>query len=251
MRQRTCTPMSPHLIIGLAVMAWGLLLTLDNFGIVDADRYWKLWPLILVAVGLVRLLESARTGGSLFALSGGLLTFVGLALLLHNLELVRFQQIWPLIVLAFGGSLVWKALARPSRGGPASPHDWSNWKTPWERARAAEGAATGNRLDAFTFMGGVHRGTSSQEFAGGTAMAFLGGCEIDLRHASLADGRATFDTFAMWGGVEIRVPEDWAVESHVVPLLGGFEDKTHQPPDAKQRLVVTGIAIMGGVAVKN
>jgi hypothetical protein len=100
-------------------------------------------------------------------------------------------------------------------------------------------------------MGGVHRRASSQEFTGGTAMAVMGGCEIDLRQASLADGRATFDTFAMWGGVEIRVPEGWAVESHVVPLLGGFEDKTHPPSDAKQRLVVTGIAIMGGVVVKN
>ena len=251
MRPRTCTPMSPHLIIGLAIMAWGLLLTLDNFGIVDANRYWKLWPLILVAVGLVRLLESARTGGSIFALSGGLLTFMGLALLLSNLEIVSFKQIWPLIVLAFGGGLVWKALGRPGRGGPRKASDGSEWKPPWERARAAEGAATGNRLDAFTFMGGAQHRTSSQEFAGGTAVAVLGGCEIDLRHASLAGGRAVFDTFAMWGGVEIRVPEDWAVESHVVPLLGGFEDKTHQPPDAKQRLVLTGIAIMGGVGVKN
>jgi hypothetical protein len=82
-------------------------------------------------------------------------------------------------------------------------------------------------------------------------MAVMGGCEIDLRHASLEDGQAVFDTFAMWGGIEIRVPEDWAVESHVVPLLGGFEDKTRQPADAKQRLVITGIAIMGGVGVKN
>ncbi len=47
------------------------------------------------------------------------------------------------------------------------------------------------------------------------------------------------------------MPEDWAVESHVVPLLGGFDDKTRQPADAKQRLVLTGIAIMGGVGVKN
>jgi predicted membrane protein len=100
-------------------------------------------------------------------------------------------------------------------------------------------------------MGGINRGTNSQAFQGGTAMAVMGGCEIDLRHASLEGGRAVFDTFAMWGGVEITVPEDWAVESHVVPLLGGFEDKTRQPINAKQRLVVTGIAIMGGVGVKN
>ena len=235
--RRDLGPISPRLILGLAIMAWGLILTLDNFGLIDAHQYWKLWPLILIAVGLARIGESIRSG---FRMSGGLLVLIGSALLLHSLEIVRLRQIWPLILFVVGGSIVWKALG-PSRRG----HDWTS------AGALANAADSGNRLDAFTFMGGVHRGTNSQAFRGGTAMAVMGGCEIDLRHASLEGGQAVFDTFAMWGGVEIRVPEDWAVESHVVPLLGGFEDKTRQPADAKQRLVITGIAIMGGVGVKN
>lgn len=227
-------PISPRLILGLAIMAWGLVLTLDNFGVIDAHQYWRLWPLILIAVGLARLAESVRSG---CRMSGGVLVIVGLAFLLHNLEIVRLKQLWPVILFVIGGGIVWKAL-----GPGARAHDGR---------RLGSGAQEANRLDAFTFMGGIHRGTNSQAFQGGTAMAVMGGCEIDLRHASLEGGRAVFDTFAMWGGVEIRVPEDWAVESQVVPLLGGFEDKTRQPVDAKQRLVVTGIAIMGGVGVKN
>jgi predicted membrane protein len=246
--RRPCTPISARLVLGLAIMAWGVLLTLDNFGVLEAARYWRLWPLILVAVGAVRLVESARTGGSLFALSGGLLTFVGLALLLSNFEVLRLRQIWPLIVLAVGASIVWKTLVAPRADAAAEPGAGS-WG--WPRGAASPAGGAANRLEAFTFMGGVNRRSNSQAFTGGTAVAVMGGCEVDLRHVTLADGRAVFDTFAMWGGVEITVPEDWAVESHVVPLLGGFEDKTRQPPDAKQRLIVTGVAIMGGVAVKN
>jgi hypothetical protein len=230
----TFGPISPRLILGLAIMAWGLVLTLDNFGVIDAHHYWKLWPLVMVAVGLARIAESVRSG---CRMSGGVLVIVGLAFLLHNLEVVRLKQLWPVLLFLIGGGIVWKALG--SGVSALGPGD------------AGSGDGASDRLDAFTFMGGIHRGTNSQAFKGGTAMAVMGGCEIDLRHASLEGGRAVFDTFAMWGGVEIRVPEDWAVESRVVPLLGGFEDKTRQPVDAKQRLVITGIAIMGGVGVKN
>lgn len=236
METRNLGPISPRLIFGLAIMAWGLILTLDNFGLIDAGRYWRLWPLLLIAIGVARLAESVRSG---FRMSGFVLVLIGIALLLHNLDVVRLKQIWPLILFVFGGGIVWKALGPKGRG-----HDLAG-------TDLVPVPANSNRLDAFTFMGGIERGTNSQAFEGGTAMAVMGGCEIDLRHASLENGKAVFDTFAMWGGVEIRVPEDWAVESHVVPLLGGFEDKTRQPADAKQRLVITGIAIMGGVGVKN
>jgi hypothetical protein len=236
--RRDFGPLSPRLIFGLAIMAWGLLLTLDNFGMIEARQYGKLWPVILVAVGLAKIADSIRSG---FRMSGGILVLVGIALLLHNLEIVRIKQLWPVILFVVGGSIVWKALGPGGRRPPGCA----------TAGPLPDVDLSGNRLDAVTFLGGINRSTNSQAFRGGTAMAVLGGCEIDLRHASLEGGRATFDTFAMWGGVEIRVPEDWAVESHVVPLLGGFEDKTRQPADAKQRLVITGIAIMGGVGVKN
>ena len=79
----------------------------------------------------------------------------------------------------------------------------------------------------------------------------MGGCEIDLRHAKIAGSEAVFDAFAMWGGVEIKVPEDWAVENRGMGLLGGFVDSTRRPAEPKGRLVLSGLAIMGGVEAKN
>jgi hypothetical protein len=72
-----------------------------------------------------------------------------------------------------------------------------------------------------------------------------------LRHAAI-DGEAVIDVFALWGGIEIRVPEDWSVESRVVPILGGVDDKTRPPQGAsRHRLVLRGFVIMAGVEVKN
>ena len=62
---------------------------------------------------------------------------------------------------------------------------------------------------------------------------------------------ATLNVFTMWGGISIRVPQDWTVMSQGVPLLGGIDDKTVPPAMPGKRLVIQRYAIMGGVEIKN
>ena len=57
-------------------------------------------------------------------------------------------------------------------------------------------------------MGGVIRRSNSQTFEGADLTAVMGGCEIDLRQASMAPGgEAVIDVFAFWGGIDVKVPE--------------------------------------------
>ena len=63
---------------------------------------------------------------------------------------------------------------------------------------------------------------------------------------------AIIDVFVMWGGVEVRVPDDWTVDLQGTPMLAGFVDKTRPPALAtEKRLVIRGLALMGGVEIKN
>jgi len=101
-------------------------------------------------------------------------------------------------------------------------------------------------------MGGVVRTNDSQDFQGGELTAIMGGCEIDLRQASIKSGEATIEIFAFWGGVEIKVPEDWGVDVQAIPLLGGIDDKSRPPKGgSKKKLIITGYAIMGGAEIRN
>jgi hypothetical protein len=107
-------------------------------------------------------------------------------------------------------------------------------------------------MDAFALLGGVHRISRTVDFRGGSASAALGGCDIDLREARMIEGAtAVLDTLAIMGGIEVRVPDDWSVETRGMAILGGFEDKTRRPLDDRKKLVITGLAVMGGVEVKN
>ena len=106
---------------------------------------------------------------------------------------------------------------------------WLVWSA-FHRASAAREAAEAGTVErstvnAFALMGGNMVKVASQQFTGGEAVAVMGGCEIDLREASTAGGEAVLDVFAMWGGIEIHAPEGWVVESHVLPVMGAFENK--------------------------
>jgi Cell wall-active antibiotics response 4TMS YvqF len=109
------------------------------------------------------------------------------------------------------------------------------------------------RFSAIAVMSGVVRRSNTQAFRGADLTAIMGGCEIDLRQASITPGtEAIIDVFAFWGGIDIKVPEDWVVITRAVPLMGGIEDKTHSPGSVPAKtLILQGIVIMGGVTIKN
>ena len=107
-------------------------------------------------------------------------------------------------------------------------------------------------FEATAILGGANRRLSAANFQGGDAVAILGGCGIDLRDCGSEGGPAEIDTFAFWGGVDIRVPEDWEVQVKGFAILGGYGDKTRGVAgEGRKVLIVRGTAIMGGVEVKN
>jgi len=242
------TRLTSRLVFGLAVMILGLLLTLDNLDIIDARNYLRYWPVALIAVGLARLLQPADYPRA----NGFLWLGLGIVFLLNSLRLVRIGQLWPLALLLVGGHIVLRALT-----GPHRPRRREFVATAVVGSAGAESAdsppavSSDDSFRLFALMGGVTRGTNSPDFRGGEATAIMGGCEIDLRKARIQGDMAVIDTFALWGGIEIYVPDDWEVVSKGFAVMGGFEDKTRRPVEAKGRLVVTGFALMGGVEISN
>lgn len=127
------------------------------------------------------------------------------------------------------------------------------WKSSVRRrefSSSIESADANSYIKAIAIMSGFKRVNNSQDFKGGELTAVMGGLEIDLRDASIK-GEAVFDIFALMGGVEMHIPEDWIVIIEGFPFMGGFEDKTRPPKDSTKRLIIKGTAIMGGVEIKN
>jgi Domain of unknown function (DUF1707)/Cell wall-active antibiotics response 4TMS YvqF len=86
-----------------------------------------------------------------------------------------------------------------------------------------------------------------------SAIAFMGGIELDLREATLDQGVTEISILAVMGGVVVTVPPNVRLEVDGFAFMGGFEDQLKQPAsgDPSAPVVrVTGFAFMGGVETR-
>ena len=221
---------TPRLVAGGFIILLGVFFTLDNLNILEFEHAFRLWPVALIVVGVTTFTQAKTPAGHV---AGGAWMAFGTLLLLSTLHVLPFGvfDLWPMILVVAGGYIVWQALGGESQ------------------RRATESALS--TISGLAIMGGVQRSSNAPNFRGGELTAIMGGCEVDLRPASI-EGEAVIDVFALWGGIDIKVPDDWTVIGKVVPLLGAYEDKSRPPADGGlKRLIVRGVVVMGGVEVKN
>ena len=107
---------------------------------------------------------------------------------------------------------------------------------------------------AVAIMGGATRKGAWVVPPSFTAVAIMGGVELDLRQARFEVPSVTINAVAFWGGIEIRAPADVRVVVDGVGIMGGFEgprdDAADGRPDRGVTVRVTGVALMGAVEVK-
>lgn len=217
-------------ILGLGILLFGVLLSLDNLDVLEVGDFWKYWPVLLIGLGLSHLSgkgESRQVGWGLFWF------FAGSVLLLDNLGFIAFDvwDLWPVVLVFVGGNLLWNSL-----------------RTRRRRMISGENA---DDFEATAICGGVSRKVTSKDFRGGQVTALMGGCELDLRDAGISESPAEIEVFTFWGGIDIRVPQEWDVQVRGTAILAGFEDKTTTVGDGSQVLVISGTAVMAGVEIKN
>ncbi len=237
MSEKTASLLKSRTLLGLATIALGVLLTLDNLGLVDFGTVLGHWPILLLVLGVSRLRRSPGLGWFLL--------LIGAAFLARRYLDVGVAELWPVLLLFFGASLVLRSFG----GGRRRPQ------------RRATESVESDQVDLFVLLASRRRQITADRFRGGTLTAMLGGCDLDLREAGLADGEAELEVLALWGGITLRVPEDWSVSLQVSPIMGGADDSRFRndsplemdPVDKESdgaHLVVRGLVFMGGIEVR-
>ena len=88
----------------------GLVLLGGQLDLFDTWRIGRLWPLVMVAIGAAQWAATPPPGARRQGLG---LAGSGVLLLLHTLNVMPIWDSWPLVIVAFGVSLVTR---RPSCG---------------------------------------------------------------------------------------------------------------------------------------
>ncbi|MCR3921166.1 MAG: cell wall-active antibiotics response protein, partial [Firmicutes bacterium] len=182
-------------LFGIIVIIAGVILLLENLGYTTVNLF-DYWPLLLIVWGLQSLWTGSRNPGA-----QGLSVFViviGIILLANSLAWadinVRsiFRVFFPVLIILMGVSLM--------------------------LGRSFAGKST------MAIMGGVERGKNAPwQLESGSYVAFMGGIELDLRHAIIPEGETLLDLTAVMGGVDIRVPANLPVMGDGFAVLGGVE----------------------------
>jgi predicted membrane protein len=244
-RRRRHGSAGSRLFFAIFLIAVGILLFLDNIGLIPVRNIWDYWPLILVAAGLGRLINcrhpQARLIGFFLVLFGALLLLVTL----HIVQIHTRDGSWPLalLLIAFGVALLIKVLEPAGIRG-------QSFGLP---APVADDAI--NFLNDTAILGAIKRKLETPNFRGGAIFSSFGSVEIDLRRSQISapERTATLDIRAVFGGAKIRVPENWKVNIIGASILGAYEDKTIPPNTGPNSptLVVTGFSVFSGIEIEN
>jgi len=238
MENRSSGYFNYKIVVGVFILLAGVFALINNFGFYTGIDFWDFWPLILIIIGLGKLFQPAEYRNTF----GGLvILIVGIFFQLSTLDIIDFgfRQLWPFILILVGIAI----LKQSFWGGKNS------------------GGIESNTVNFMAMLGGGEYNFNSQNLVGGSATAILGGGTINLANAEMTGDSMVIDVFALMGGVDIIVPKHWSVIVNGLPIMGGISDKTlmavrqKTSPDAvpaeSKKLIIKGIAIMGGVEVKN
>jgi len=118
-----------------------------------------------------------------------------------------------------------------------------------KRAVPSRGDAASDEVGLVAVFDGVKLESRSTAFRGGSMLAWYGGVDADLRKAQLAPD-ARLSVAALFGGVALRVPPEWRVETSVRTVAGGVGVSGADPDDPDAPVLrIDGIAAFGGVGV--
>jgi Domain of unknown function (DUF5668)/Cell wall-active antibiotics response 4TMS YvqF len=228
---------SGRAIPAVVLIVVGTLFLLGNLHVLPSLNWFDFWPVILIVIGLMKLLEAPRKGSYLV---GAILFGLGIVFLSDNLNFLPFPvwDLWPLALIAVGAWLLFERMP------------WATGRAEFRRPCASGSDA----LNLTAVFSGGKRKFDGQEFRGGMVSAVFGGFELDLRKAVIAGDSVLLRVDAVFGGCEIKIPEAWNVEMQGAAVFGGFSDETRHPPagaPGTKQFIIKGGAVFGGVVVKN
>lgn len=220
-----------NVIWGIALIAVGLIFALNALNITSIDVFFEgWWTLFIIVPCAVGLFTEREKTGNLIGIA------VGVFLLLCCQEILSFSLLWklfvPAIIVIVGLKMVFKGLF-----GNKANEIMARLKESGNEPRVGCATFSGSDLN---FDGEV--------FEGAELSAIFGGVKCDLRNAIIEKDCAIRVT-AIFGGVDIFVPNNVNVKVSSNCIFGGISNKTALHSDAPT-IYINGTCMFGGADIK-
>ena len=218
---------------GIVLVAAGVILALNAFGVTSINIFFDgWWTLIIIVPCVISLFTSHDKGGSLIGIC------VGVFLLLCCQDVLSFDMFWKLLIPAaiviIGISIIFKGIC-------------GNKGTEVYKMLKSNGTEIKNTTATFS---GTNVNFGGEVFDGAELNAIFGGIKCDLRGAVI-EKDCVINASAIFGGIDIFVPDNLNVKINSTSIFGGVSDKKHNNNQANTpTLYINATCMFGGVDVK-
>lgn len=222
-----------QILWGAILVAIGVIWLLDVCGVADIDVFFKGWwtMFIILPCGIGLITERDKMGNLI-----GLC--VGVILLLGTRDILPFDLLWkiflPVVVIFIGLRMILRDFFR---------------KSAKKKQIKLDRGAPGTKEFCATFSG-QNVSYDGMVFEGAELTAVFGGIKCDLRGAILEHDVA-IEVNAIFGGVDLLLPENVNVQIDSDSIFGGTSDKTrHTNVDGAVTVFIDSTCVFGGLDIK-
>ena len=212
---------------GIVLVAVGVILTLNAFGVANVDIFFDgWWTLFIIVPCVIGLFTDYDKSGHLIGIC------IGVFLLLCCQDVLNFDMFWkllvPAIIVIIGVKMILGSIF-DNRGEQVFKQIKENNTTVRSGAATFSGAT-------FDYTGEI--------FEGAKLDAVFGGIKCDLRGAVI-NGDCVINASAVFGGIDIYVPENLNVKVSSNSIFGGVSGKERRNNPSNHTLYLNATCLFG------
>lgn len=228
------------LLVGLLIVAAGIILTWGKIYTESNVTFGTYWPVLIIVFGLGVILQYRDFRNFT---PGGIITLIGAAILLDKLNVIAIKQLWPVAIIVVGLLIIFRkpVVCRIHTTGSGCSKVFGD----------VDEEVTSDHLDINTVMGGGKYQFTSKELKGGEISTVMGSIEVDLRDAEIDGESAAIEASAVMSSIQLFLPTHWEVKVKGSPVLGSLDNRCHPNKDASKTIFINASTVMGSIEIRN
>ncbi|MBR2841224.1 hypothetical protein IKE80_00335 [Candidatus Saccharibacteria bacterium] len=223
------------IIWGVAIIALGIIFGGNALGLFDLniffDGWWTLFIIVPSVIGLIT--EKEKFSSLAFLIAGILLLLAAQDVFSYE---VAWKAILAVVLILVGIFIIFKSIAHSDNAK--------------EVEKKVNESKDDKKMDSqIAVFSGNDRAYNNETFQGSNLTAIFGGVELDLRNAKFTKD-TVIKAFALFGGIDIIVPEDVQVKIKSGFIFGGIsDDRKSTSTKGKYTIYLDAAGGFGGVTI--
>ena len=214
------------LIFGIIILLLGVIFLGNSLSLWNIDIFFDgWWTLLIIIPSFIGMIKDKTYAPSFLVIS------VGILMLCACQDIIKWNMVGklfiPLLLITVGLTVIFKPFHK---------------KVKYSKNNNSKDDYIG------VFSGTTEKVTGTCEDA--DIVAVFGSVELDLRNAKI-ENDITLECVTVFGGIDIKVPNNVIVKTSGVPIFGGMDNKYEsEDSNKKVTIYVNYVSIFGGVDIK-